>query len=576
MNLERPTRTPKFIEYAINYALTSPNKEWSDDVADFDPNPIKIPPYQRKIVWDEKKIKDFLKSKSVLFGTVILAQSPKEESLVLLDGLQRFATSTAILNYLHLEILPKITDIRSKENFKRLTADTENKKSIFEHNDNELRNNTRSGIQKSYKQLYETVRTVIDELNEENSEELAEKLIQTFVKKQIAIDTYHGFKNAGEYTQTFININSTGMDLTQVDLLRSEIIQQAEIKKWTPSDIDEVENRFTDVFQSSKIKAAQVLGKHLYDALVIDPNTIFKNWENLVKDDVDDLLDFIDSTYEASNEEREDGAKKWPYLHENFQCGDIPFAIIVWFYYKKYQECGEVPDFLNGPLNTTNDLHVLLRSFYRRIVNSSMNRADVAARKLISGKNLAILQNMRAVADEVNPTDETLDELVDEVWIKNNLRKSNTGKTRRIFNACLLPESDFNNDFQPLHYGPGNGWTVDYLIPKGARSKNSIDDEQIDALVNKLPMRSDLKKKLRDKTCLEKISSGGMLEEIKDKHPYLEWLVNVHCKKYKKVVLDGTKNECVLDSPKCLFVAANPSVGKERMAKITELLRNRI
>ena len=48
MNLERPTRTPKLVEYATNFALKSPGKKWHDDVDDFDPNPIKIPPYQRK------------------------------------------------------------------------------------------------------------------------------------------------------------------------------------------------------------------------------------------------------------------------------------------------------------------------------------------------------------------------------------------------------------------------------------------------------------------------------------------------------------------------------------------------
>ena len=576
MNLKRPTTTPKFVEYATNYALKSPNREWPDDVDDFDPNPIRIPPYQRKIVWDEKTINDFLNSKAVLFGTVILAQSPTEEPLILLDGLQRFATSTAILHYLHSKILPEITNIGDKEYFQRLIADTENKKPIFEHNDTELRNNTRSGIQASYKQLYATVRSVMDELNKISSEGLAEKLIQTFVKKQIAIDAYYGFKNSGEYTQTFININSTGMDLTQVDLLRSEIIQQAETKNWSHSIIDEIENRFTEVFQSSKIKATQVLGKHLYDALMFDPNIVFKNWENLVKDDVDDLLDFIDRTYEASNEEQEDGSKKWPYLHENFQCGDIPFAIIVWFYYKKYQELGEFPDFLNGQLKTTNDLHILLRSFYRRIVNSSMNRTDVIAHKLIRGKNRAMLQNMRAVADEVNPTDETLDESVDMIWIKNNLRKSNTSKARRIFNACLLPESNSTNDFRPLHFGPGNGWVVDYLIPKEVIPENTDNAELIDSLANKLPIRSALKKKLKGKTCHEKVSQDGLLVGIKNEHPYLKWLVNTHYNKFEGSILDGTKDEYMLNSPKCLSDSANPSLGKERMEKITELLCNRI
>ena len=576
MNLDRPTRTPKFVEYAVNYALKSPDQEWSDDVADFDPNPIKIPPYQRKIVWDEKAINDFLNSKAVLFGTVILAQSPVEESLILLDGLQRFATSTAILNYLYSEILPKITNARVKKYFKRLTADTENRQVIFKHNDYHLRNNTRRGIQESYKQLYENVKCVINELQEQNSEKLAEKLIQTFVKKQIAIDTYHGFKNSGEYTQTFIHINSTGIDLTQVDLLRSEIIQQAETKEWEPSDIDEVENRFTEVFQSSKIKATKVLGKHLYDTLMRDPNIVFKNWENLTKDDVDDLLDFIDRTYEASNEEGEDGNKKWPYLHENFQCGDIPFAIITWFYYKKHQECDVFPDFLGGQLDTINDLHVLLRAFYRRIVNSSMNRADVAASKLIRGNNPEILQNMMAVADEINPADEGLSELVDKTWIRNNVRKPNTGKLRRIFNACLLPMPNSNSEFQPLHYGSGNGWTVDYLIPRGARFKSMGLDDQIDAIVNKIPIRSGLKKKLKDNSCLEKLNSNKMLMKIKNKHPYLMWLMNEHCKKYNRLVLEDTSGEYALNSPQYLSDSADPPIGKERLEKIVELLHHRI
>ena len=576
MNLERPTRTPKFVEYAINYALKSPDQEWPDDVADFDPNPIKIPPYQRKIVWDEKTIIDFLNSKAVLFGTVILAQTPKEESLILLDGLQRFATATAILNYLHSEILPKITNAEVKKYFKRLTADTENRQIIFEHNDHHLRNNTRRGIQESYKQLYENVKCVINELKKKSFEELAEKLIQTFIKKQIAIDTYHGFKNSGEYTQTFIHINSTGIDLTQVDLLRSEIIQQAEDKKWEPSDIDEAENRFTEVFQSSKIKATKVLGKHLYDTLIHDPNIVFKNWENLTKEDVDDLLDFIDRTYEASNEENEDGNKKWPYLHENFQCGDIPFAIITWFYHKKYQEHDELPDFLGGQLNTTNDLHVLLRAFYRRIVNSSMNRTDVAASKLIRGNNPEIFQNMMTVADEINPTDEGLGELIDKTWIRNSVRKSNTGKMRRIFNACLLPRSNLNGKFQPLHYGSGNGWTVDYLIPRGARFKDIGLDDQIDLVVNKIPIRSDLKKQLKDKSCLEKLNSSETLMKIKNKHPYLMWLMGEHCKKYNELVLEDTSGEYALNSPKCLSDSANPPIGKERLEKIVELLYNRI
>lgn len=179
MNLARPTVTPKFVEYAINYALKSSGQEWSDELEGLDPNPIQIPTYQRKIVWDEDTIENFLDSKAVIFGTVILAKSPYDEPLVLLDGLQRFATSTAILHYLHTVILPN-TVAPDEECFRILVASTQGAESIIAHNHNELKNNSRRGIQDSYNQLYDNVRSVMDKLKKESIEKLAEKLIQTF------------------------------------------------------------------------------------------------------------------------------------------------------------------------------------------------------------------------------------------------------------------------------------------------------------------------------------------------------------------------------------------------------------
>ena len=570
MNLDRPTVTPKFVEYAISYALKSAGHEWSDELKGLDPNPIQIPTYQRKIVWDEDTIENFLDSKAVIFGTVILAKSQPEEPLVLLDGLQRFATSTAILHYLHTVILSRAT-ASDEEYFRILVASTKGEESIIIHNHNELKNNSRRGIQDSYNQLYDNVRSVMEKLKKESIEKLAEKLIQTFNRKQIAIDTYHGFKNTREYTQTFININSTGMDLTQVDLLRAEIIQQAGIKRWIPSDIDDVENRFTEVFQSSKIKGTKVLGKHMYDALMKEPTKIFENWEQLDKDDVDNLLDFIEETHKASLENDENGNKKWPYLHENFQCGDIPFSIIMWFYYKKFQN-NEKPDFLGGQLDTDDDLRVLLRAFYRRIIGSSMNRADGSASKLIHGS--VDFNSMEKIANDVNPCEEKLDEYVDEYWIKTNIKKSNLNKLKRIFNACLLPTKNSAQIFQPLQYGSGNGWSIDHLIQNGKQTKNNEEHEYIETVMNKIPTLTTIKKSLKNNTCLEKIKSDDMCD-IKDLHPYLEWLIETHCTKYESLISkDG--NTHVLNLPKYLSDTSDPPIGTDRLEKITELLHNRI
>ena len=108
--------------------------------------------------------------------------------IILLDGLQRFAVSTAILNYLYPLVLsptPTRKDIADK--FERLKSEIGLKYIIFEHNDEILSNHIRSGIKNSYKQLKENVKLVLEEELKNNSDKLIENIIKTFVKKQIAI-----------------------------------------------------------------------------------------------------------------------------------------------------------------------------------------------------------------------------------------------------------------------------------------------------------------------------------------------------------------------------------------------------
>ena len=355
------------------------------------------------------------------------------------------------------------------------------------------------------------------------------------------------------------------------------IIQQAEEQKWNESDIGEIENRFTEVFQSGKIKAAKVLGKHLYDALDSDPNIVFDKWECLQKDDVDDLLDFVDKVYDASNANDGDENKKWPYLYENFQCGDIPFAIIVWFYYKKRQETGHEPDFLGGKIDTTDDLHDLLRAFYRRIINSSMNRTDVVASKFIQEKNQGRIRNMSTLVNEINPAEESMDQNLDVIWIKANLKKSNTNKIKRMFNACLLPKKNAKHgSFNPLEYSQGKGWAVDYLIPKKLAPNNVEGSEQIDAIVNRIAIHSSSKKIAKHIPCLEKIKPGGLLEKDMSDHPYGRWLITKHYNAHRESKVRDKPAEYVVNSLECLNNMLEPHIGAERLNKIAELLRDRI
>ena len=579
MPLSRPGETPYFFEYAVKYAIKSSKKEWPAEVSDFDPTPIKIPAYQRKIVWGKDEIKKFLESKSILFGTVILAQTPQDEPKILLDGLQRFAIATAILNYLYPRVLsptPGRQDIA--EHFKRLKGEIGSKQPIFAHNDKALREYTRIGISTSYKQLYENVKSIINE-ELENPKEFAKKIVKTFVNNQIAIDGYYGFKSSKEFTQTFININSTGIDLSEVDLLRSKIIQQAEDMKWSDDEIDYIENKFTETFQSGRIKEAKVLGKNLYDVLEYDVNKVFRNWESLKNDDVIDLLDFIEHIYDAAKEKNEKGDAKWPYLYEIVECGHLPFTVTTWFFYKKVHLEGKEPDFLGGTVDTSSDLHILLRAFYRRIIDGSIGRIGPIVTNFIKEKYEAPIDEISELADKINPPDiEKLNCDPDKNWLSASLKKANINKVRRIFNACLLPNrKNMGDRFCPLSYGSAsNQWTIDHLIPKINRQRNQEGSEQIEQIINLAPLRSSLNKKARELPCLEKMGQNGFYNKITDDHPYINWLINVQYKKYKKARSTKNTSAYAFDSLECLSNVSGPHIGKERLTQLTGMLVTRL
>lgn len=575
MTLNRPTTTPIFLAYPTEYALGSA-ETWDSEVGDFDPNPITIPPYQRKIVWDKQTIKEFFESNAAFFGTVILARTSDNNRLILLDGLQRFATATAVLTYL-LKVLFTESDDNPSAYFPRLKKELDNKKPLIDHNDNELRTHTRKGVMDSYVQLYDNVESIIHEMlfmsdDVQTKKEAADKITATFLKKQIAIDMYYGFKNEGEFIQTFININATGIDLSEVDLLRSEIIQQAEKLRWEDHDIDEIENRFTEIFQSNRIKPSKILGKHLYDMLKQDPTKIFKNWNSIKKDDIDDLFDFIEKVYQASTEEDANGNKRYPYLYENLQCGDIPFAMITWFYYKKVHLEGKDPDFLGGTENTSADLLVLLRAFYRRIIESSMNRVDSIMRRFIEETDNS-MDSIKKLANKINDEPEGSDSTMDNNRIRSNLRKTNKSKIQRIFNACLLPlKGQEDQNFGPLKYGTRDKhWTISHIIPKINEQKDQVGYEYIDNITNYMPIPSNIDKQIKKLSSLEKIQYL-VQNHFEDVHPYVKWLVTEHYSKYKN---SDPKNspQNNLESLRCLY---DSSISEDRLQKIIHMLSDRI
>ena len=63
MAITRPGETPHFYVYPTQYALTNSDgdsRKWPNALKNYDPNPILIPNYQRRIVWDKKRIREFI------------------------------------------------------------------------------------------------------------------------------------------------------------------------------------------------------------------------------------------------------------------------------------------------------------------------------------------------------------------------------------------------------------------------------------------------------------------------------------------------------------------------------------
>src|SRR5206468_10348694 len=137
-----------------------------------------------------------------------------------------------------------------------LKMDVQNSQPIFSHNDTALRSHPRTALKKSYLDLCSEVRKIIlDNLPDPQKASIfASKIESMFLEKQIAIDEYHGFSGETDLTNTFITMNSKGIDLSPIDLLRAIILDHVLSLKWSEKSIEEMENQFTETFESSEAK----------------------------------------------------------------------------------------------------------------------------------------------------------------------------------------------------------------------------------------------------------------------------------------------------------------------------------
>ena len=575
MPIQRYGPTPEFVEYAKKYCIvtrTADESSWPDAVAKFKPKPIEIPTFQRKIVWRKNDINELIDSDSAMFGTVIMAEYHGERPYTLIDGLQRFATATAMLFYLFPLVLSEhATDKTTASYFKRLPSYVNPFFSIISHNDNILKRHTRGAIRESYVELSEEIQSIVKERIVEQ-QSFAESIERMFLDKLIAIDEYSGFTDRRDITNTFINMNSTGIVLTEVDLLRAELVDQAEHKSWSVSEIEDMENAFSDTFESGS-QQVQVLGKAIYDGISTDPEIIFPKWQAFNKKQFVDLIEFIEETVLACKD-----STSWPYLAEIYHCGGLPFAITFLYFYIVHKLEGEVPDFVGGSLDTNYKCRTLLRAFYRKLIDGTIGRTGPTAKSLATGK----VKDLDKIVESVNP-EKSAGSLSDEPkkdWLILALRTADSKRSRSIFNACKLPEkSDLKSSFSPLIFGKKQDqWVIDHLIPKSSLVKDKKGSREGNLLPNFAPLRNNLNITVQALTLKQKLAPGGGYDTVINEHQFIDWLVNTHSKNHvsdKEITQNGDKIH-PFNAQSLLEMNTNPPIGDERITKIAELLKKRL
>lgn len=587
MAIARTGGCPLFLEYVIRQALiprsTAPTAQFIQ-LTQYNFQWIDIPSYQRGLVWDDEKFEELLNSKSVFLGNAILGafSLPNPRGLfsqvpaaatdyaILIDGLQRFSIGTALLNILHKYVL---TDhpLRTADApfFAALRAQSMAWAAIYEHNERELLQHHRNAVRESYAEFRQTLATWIEnEFNHGCASELAEKVQHLFLVRQIAPDVYHGFKSEYDVTSTFIGLNTIRVQLNIVDWLRSIIVDRGSASGWSMSALAAIDNRFTDVFTRAAAPEPELMP---FTAIILDSLThqnpkraqdVFPSWTSgLSEQEVNRFLDFVEKLKANTDN---------AYYCEIRQCGKIPFAGCLAYYYRLFLGSGNLPSFLTSDTSENAELHAYLRANLRILIEGRIGRTRLFSEKLLHEQ-----VDLFKIADEISisATGTGLNSAVDLAWLTANLKTADKGRAPRIFNACLLPQAtNPGGIFEPQTYGrKGNVYQIDHMIPESFIDAFTNDPGALEArtLRNLAPVRRSANVAQSNLTCAGKLAPGGTYanEVVNDPkvHPYVIWLVD-----------NQARYGAYLDQMERLQTLATPPIADDRINWLAESLLSRL
>ena len=248
----------------------------------------------------------------------------------------------------------------------------------------------------------------------------------------------------------------------------------------------------------------------------------------------------------------------------------IPFAGILAHYYCRFRTEGKLPSFLNGGADEKSELYSYLRAMYRQVINGTVGKAREYAEKLITNSfaNLIDAANQISIAYIKVP----INDKVDEAWLKVNLKRLDTQRAKRVFNALRLPEEDLKDekDFKPDTYGgKTKDYHIDHLIPISTIDLNREGAFEAQSIPNFAPLPSNLNREAKATPCSAKLKIGGIYKNYIDvapnPHPYCSWLVEAQSGYYS-----------YLDIQELLEPNSSPAIGSERLDWLAKSLRARI
>jgi hypothetical protein len=497
-------------------------------VAALNPQAIDIPSFQRGISWQREQLQTFVESDSILLGSATLAQLPGQPEYQLVDGLQRFAAGTALLSIIDPLLLSATpSDPINAPSCQLLKAAYGGYLAVVQHNNNALLHHPRLAIASQYKELRRIAEEYIQESLATSPNAFTKRLVELFYQKQIAPDLYTGFLKAIELAHTFIGLNTVRLELGPMDIVRALIIDAALGQHWPASNISDAENKLTEVFttpsgqpNSDLLPIATVVQRLLEaDGTSAEkPTQLFPSWPAITDTQVMAFLGFIEDCLDAADVN--------PFLGELYECGRLPFSFATLHYARQFMISGQAPSFLSGGAVEDKDLLLLLRASYRALIDGSLGKSGHIGVGIFTGDYPTLPDAARALCPSASGT---LALAPGNQWLRAQLDRCDIKRSRRVFNACLLPVRNTSTLFQPITYGKkAIQHQIDHLIPKANVPALSPGSDRVDSLRNLAPLPQPLNKTASNMICSVKLAAGGPYTQPGAvAHPYAAWLSSV-------------------------------------------------